>query len=343
MPMLDIFESDAFSTVSLTVAINRLKPQFNLLGDLDLFPENGVETTVVAIEDQGDVLNLLSTVPRGAPSIQNTTGKRKVYQISIPHNPLEDVVLPRDVQNLRRFGGEVDLETSENKVIAKLASMRRKHEVTKEWRRAKALEGIIYDADGSTVLLDGYTLLGKTRKEVDFKLGTTNTKVTAKINEAQDHIETNAEGEVVTGLLGLCSSTFFDKLISHSKVEAAHANWEGRSNMLGADLRAGFPYGGVLWRKYIGSATNVNAAGAATSRKFITEGDALLLPLGTTSTFLAVNAPGDMMEAVNTIGLPYYASSELRKHGKGVDLYTESNYMPYVTRPQLVVRCYSSD
>lgn len=343
MPMLDIFESDAFSTVSLTAAINRLKPQFGMIGDMGLFREQGVSTTTVAIEDQGDVLNLLSTVERGGPSIQNTTGKRKVYQVLIPHNPLEDVVLPSDVQDLRAFGQEMGLEMVEDKVLFKLASMRRKHEITKEWRRAKALEGTIVDADGSTVLLNLYTLLGKSRKEVDFKLGTTTTKVTNKITEAKRHIEDNSEGEIITDYVGLASPTFMDKLVSHSKVEAAHANWEGRSNLLGADLRAGFRFGGVLWREYSGAANNVDAAGSVTSRKFITDGDALIVPMGTMDTFLAVNGPGDMNEAVNTVGLPFYASSEPRKHGKGVELYTESNFMPYVTRPQLVVRCHSSD
>lgn len=342
MPILDVFNSDAFSAVQMTAAINRLKTSYGLLAELGIFAERGVSTTAVAVEEQGDVLNLLETRPRGGEPNLNTAGKRKVHYIDVPHNPLQDKILPHDVQNVRAFGEDSRLMTVEDKTMERLASMRRKHDITREYRRFKALEGTIVDADGDT-LLNLFTLMGKTREAVDFVLGTSGTNVNDKIEQVLDFIEDNAEGETISGFIGICGATFWQKFTAHSKVEEAFKNWNGVSNLLGTDKRRGFEFGGVRWIKHIGKATYVNEAGSTTVRQFVPVGDALVLPTGTAETFLGYNAPGDMVEAVNTVGLPYYASREMLKHGKGVELYTETNYMPIVTRPQLVVRCHSSD
>jgi hypothetical protein len=342
MAILDVFNSDAFSAISLSSAIQRLKVDYGLLQQMGIFAEQGVDTTSVALEEQSDVLNLLTSKPRGSEPTLNTTGKRKVHSMNVPHNPIVDRVLPSDVQNIRAFGSESSMEAVADKVAFKLESMRRKLAITREYRRWKALEGTIVDADGAT-LLNLFTLLGKTRKEVDFVLGTAGTNIVAKIEEVLDHIEENAEGEMVSGYVAFCGKTFWDKLTNHSKVSEAWKNWDGRSNMLGIDKRTGFFFGGVTWIKHIGNAPYVDSTGASTTRAFVPDGDALILPQGTTSTFVGVNAPADMAAAVNTIGQAYYASSELLPHGKGVEIYAEANYLPYVTRPQLVVRAHSSN
>lgn len=340
--MVDIFQTDAFSDVTLTLGINRLKRQYGTLQAMGIFREEGVPTTSVAIEEQGDVLNLLPTRPRGSEPVQNQTGKRKVHQVAIPHNPLQDTVVPADIQGVRAFASETQLDTASRKIVMKLASQRRKHEITREFRQWKALEGLIIDADGDT-LLDLYALLGKTRKAVDFVLGTASTNVNDKIEEILDHMDDEAEGETIDGAVAFCGATFWSKLINHDKVKRAFDNWNSRSNMLGEDLRRGFPFGGVTWVKHIGKATWVQADGTTATRLFVPAADALVIPRGTNDTFLAYNAPGDFMDTVNTDGLPFYARSEERKFGKGVDLYTESNHMPIVTRPQLVVRAHTSN
>lgn len=343
MPLLNVFDSDAFSALSLTAAINRLKPQYALLSSMGVtFSDQGVDTTHVAIENQGDVLNLLTTKPRGAEPTLNVTGKRDLVSAEIPHNPIIDRVIPKDVQNVRRFGSDNELEAVSDKLTMKLASMRRKLEITQEYRRWKALEGLIVDADGAT-LLNLYTLLGKTRKEIDMVLGTAGTNIIAKIEEGLDHMEENAEGEILGDPIGICGKTWWEKFRGHAKVEKAFENWQGRSDLLGTDLRKGFQFGGVTWFKHIGQVSYVNSAGVATMRKFVPDGDALLLPRGTQETFLGAYAPADMMEAVNTLGLPLYGSSKQLPHGKGAELYAETNYLPYVTRPQLVIRLHSSN
>lgn len=340
--IFDIFKGDGFGLVSMTQAINRLEPQYGLLQSRGLFREVGVATDTVVLEDRGDSLFLLPTVARGGEPTLGSSPKRKLYPVLIPHNPHEDSVLPSDVLGRRAFGTADQLETVMTRVAEKLGYMRRKHEITREFRQWKALEGKVLDADGSE-MLDIFDLLGKTRKVVDFVLGTAGTNIRAKIEEILDHQAEEAEGETLTGATAYCGATFWEKLTSHAKVEKAWEFWNGRSNMLGEDQRGGFPFGGITWMKHIGKATAKDAAGATTVRKFIPDGDAIIVPEGTNDTFLAYNAPGDFSDAIGELGLPFYARTEVRKYNKGMDVYTESNHMPIVTRPQLVVRAHSSN
>lgn len=342
MPVLDVFNSNAFGVVELTAAINRLEPQYRFLENLGLFAGEGIATTTMAIEEMSDSINLLETRPRGGPPTEGSTGKRKLHHIEVPHNPHKDKIIPSDLQNVRAFGSDARAMSPEDVITRKLATMRRKHEITMEYRRWKALEGLIVDADGDT-LLDTFTLLGKTRVAVDMALGTSTTKVLDKIESAKDSAEDNSEGDPPQGYIGVCGATFWGKFTQHAKVEAAFANWNGMSNLLGTDKRRGFDFGGVTWVKHIGKASYKQDDGTTVVRDFLPTGDALLIPMGTETTFIERYAPADMMEAVNTIGERFYASRNVLPHGKGVEVYTESNFLPVVTRPQMVIRFYSSN
>jgi hypothetical protein len=122
--MLNPFSNDAFNMVALTAAINRIPNNYGRLEQLNLMPAEGVRTRTILIEEMSGVLNLLPTMPVGAPSSLGTQGKRKVRSFVIPHIPHDDVVLPEEVQGLRAFGSENDLEALSNLIARKLQNMR---------------------------------------------------------------------------------------------------------------------------------------------------------------------------------------------------------------------------
>ena len=96
--MLNPFAHDAFEMAALTAAINKLPPLYGRIGQLNLMPAEGVRTRTILIEEMNGVLNLLPTMPVGAPATLGTQAKRKVRSFVIPHIPHEDVVLPEEVQ-----------------------------------------------------------------------------------------------------------------------------------------------------------------------------------------------------------------------------------------------------
>lgn len=337
--ILDVFNSDPFSAVEMTRAINVVPNTYGRLQELNLFPAEAIPTTTVAVAYENGVLNLLPTKPRGAPATQGIVGRRNARVFSIPHIPHEDLVTAKDVQDRMAYGGVNALDNVTDMVNRKLMTMRRKHAITLEHMRMGALKGVVLDADGSTIV-NFFTEFGVTEKVVDFDLGVTTVNVGEKIREVVRHIEDNLLGDVMTGVHCLCSPEFFDDLISHSSVVEAYQFYSSRQEPLREDTRRMFQHHGVVFEEYRGTATRMNEDGTTTVRRFIPSGEARFFPLGTTETFATYFAPPDVLGEVNTAPNTevYVATAIDPEFQRYVKLYTESNPLPVVKRPALLVK-----
>ena len=330
--MINPFDTDAFNMTSLTAFINLLPNTYGKLEAMNLFPQKSVRTRNIAVEEQNGVLNLLPTqMPGGASTFEGRT-KRKMRSFTIPHIPHDDVILPEEIQGIRAFGTENELEAMANVVTDHLQSMRNKHAITLEHLRMGALKGNILDADGSTLynLFDEFEITPKT---VNFALGTASTDVKKKCLEVLRHIEDNLRGEFMTGVHCLVSPEFFDALTSHSKVKEAYERWE-EGAALRNDMRSGFTFGGITFEEYRGQATDPDG----NTRRFIASGEGHCFPTGTAESFVTYFAPADFNETVNTLGLPLYAKQCPRKFDRGTELHTQSNPLPLCLRPGVLVK-----
>ena len=330
--MQNPFTNPAFSMASMTAAINLIPNRYGRMEELRLFPAKPVRTRQIVVEEQNGVLNLLPSLPPGSPGTVGVRGKRKVRSFVIPHIPHDDVVLPEEVQGLRAFGSETEMESIAGVMARHLETMRNKHAITLEHLRMGALKGVILDADGS-VIYDLYDEFDITAKTLNFELGNANTNVKKKCADVLRHLEDNLKGEFMTGIHVLCSPEFFDALTSHAKVEQAFTNWQ-QGVVLINDMRAGFTFGGITFEEYRGQATDANG----TSRRFIAAGEAHAFPLGTIDTFGTYFAPADFNETANTLGQTLYAKQEPRKFDRGTDLHTQSNPLPMCHRPGVLVK-----
>ena len=330
--MQNPFSNPAFSMANLTAAINLLPNRYGRLESLNLFPVKPVRFRQILIEEKNGVLNLLPTLPVGSPGTVGQRDKRKMRSFVVPHIPHDDVVLPEEVQGLRAFGSETELETVAGVMARHLETMRNKHAITLEHLRMGALKGIILDADGST-LYNLYDEFGIAPKAINFALATDSTNVRQKCVDTLAHIEQNLLGEFMTGVRCLCSQEFFEKLIAHPKVEKAYELFQ-QGAVLRDDERAGFTFGGIVFEEYRGQATDGNGA----TRRFIAAGEAHAFPVGTIDTFGTYVAPADFNETVNTLGQPLYAKQDARKFERGTDLHTQSNPLPMCHRPGVLVK-----
>lgn len=341
--MIDIFGNDAFSMQELSDSIRVIPNMFGRLDELKLFPYKGVATTSIMVEERDGVLNLLPTATRGAPGSANVRMKRKLRTFALLHIPNDSEIKADDIQNLRALDGSAQLAAAQDVVAEELETHRTKHDITREHLRAGALRGDIIDADG-TELLNLFTEFGIAQTEVDFVLGTVGTNVQTKCLAVRRAIELGLLGDVMTGVRGLCSPTFFDALVSHDSVERAWDRWQGQSNMLGSDPRKGFTFGGITFEEYIGQATYLNEDGTTTKRVFIPDGDVRFFPEGTRQSFRTYVGPADFMETVNTIGQPFYAKmAPDPQFNRWMGVHSQQNPLPLCLRPQLLVRGYSSN
>lgn len=331
---LNPFNNDAFSMAMLTESMLRLPyNMYTRVSDLGIFTDQGVATTSVLVEEMGGSLTLIPTTPRGAPAIVNNIGKRKVRSFAVPHVALDDVILPGEVQGVREFGTTNELRTLATLMNQKLQTMKNKFDQTLEWMRVGALKGVLYDADGSTVIYNFFNEFNITPFVVNFQFTNVNLDVVGTINNIKRHMEDFLHGESMTGVRALVSPTFFDALVSHPNVKQAFQYFM-TTQPLGYDYRTGFVFSGVTFEEYRGVASDLTG----TAHKFIPDGTAQFFPMGTNSTFRTYFAPADFNETVNTLGLKYYAKQKPRDFERGTDVHTQMNPLPICLRPELLVQ-----
>jgi hypothetical protein len=323
----DVFNNDAFSLSQLSRGMVDLPHVPGQIGAMGIFSDEPVATTSVSIEKIGTTLALVQTSARGGPGKPVGNDKRELRSFNLAHLQEDGAVTADEVQNLRAFGSESDVETVQNFVNRKLAKMKRNIDITMEWHRIGAIKGQVLDADATTVLQDLFTQFGVAKTSLDFVLDSDTTNVKGKCTTLQRTIEDKLGGLPFTGIHVQCSAEFFDALTQHPAVVKAFERWMN-GEFLRTQQRPAFWFGDVLWSEYRGS---VNG------QRFIEAGKAHAIPLGVPDLFITHYGPADYLETVNTLGLPYYAKQLLAPNGKRVDLEAQTNPLCLCTRPQAVV------
>ncbi|MEM1113274.1 MAG: major capsid protein [Pseudomonadota bacterium] len=321
------FDSDIFTSANLTNAINDVEHQPRRLGELGLFEEEGITTTSVVVERQGQKLALVGAKDRGAPGTPIGGDKRTGVTIRAVHLPTTATIMADEVQNVREFGSETGLQGPQQVVNTRLAKMARWLETTHEYQRIGAIKGQVIDSDGATVLIDYWNAFDMQQLSVDMALGTASTKVTGKCLQVLEEVEKGLGGLVFTGVRALCGRQFWHDLITHDHVEEAYKYQ--LSQRLRGDGREELDFGGIIWERYRGS---VN------STAFVDDDEAYAVPMGVDDMFVTNFAPADYMTAVNTIGLPLYASSKMLDHDKGIELEAQTNPIHFNKFPKGVVK-----
>lgn len=332
MPTLDVFNSDAFNMRSLTAAILKAPHKPGRLGELKVFDEKGIMTTTAQVEEVDGQLSLIATSKRGAPADTVSKGRRKLRSFTIPHLQRESTIIADEVQGIRAFGSENEVESVQGIVDQRLMTLRAMHEVTLEHLRIGAIKGTILDADGSTTIYNLFTEFGVSQQTQDFAFSTATTDVRNKCVAVLRAIESELGGATYTGARALCSSGWFDSLVSHDTVKDALKYQE--SQMLRADLRRGFVLGGITFEEYRGSVNGVD---------FIPANTAYVVPEGVMTEqgplFQTWFAPADFEETVNTLGLPLYAKQARDpEFQRWVKLHAQSNPLPICLRPRAVIK-----
>jgi hypothetical protein len=324
---LDIFNNDAFSLSQLTLAINDLPLLPTRLGELGYFTERGITTTSVSIERVGQIVKLVDSKPRGSPGTPVVGPKRKLVSINAVHLPESGAVMADEVQNVRAFGSETDVQTVQGVVNDKLGMMKLNIDLTLEWQRMGAIKGQVLDADGTTVLLDMFDTFGFSQQTHSMELDNTATLVRMLCTQLRRKVEAALGGIPYKRIRVMCSPGLFDALTNHPAVMKAYEIYlQGEVNR--ADNRT-FSFGDITWEEYVGSVNGV---------PLIETDCGYAIPEGVPAMFSTLFAPADYNETVNTKGLPYYAKQEKMRMDKGIELEAQSNPIQINARPNAVVK-----
>jgi hypothetical protein len=338
--VLDVFNSEAFSMRSMLQAVNTIPYVPSRLGDMGLFDMVPINTTVAMIEKFDNTLGLVAAQPRGAPAVQLSKDKRKAYPVAVPHFPIGGTIKPEEVQNIREFGTPAGLQSVESVRDRMLRKARAYLDATLEYGRVGAIKGVIYDSDGSTELLNLFTLFGVSETQVDFVLGTTTTSILSKCMDVQNAMDDALGATNRLGVRALVGKTFWERFISHTDVKDAYKFYqktERNKDPLTQDMRfAGFEYGGIIWEQYRGKVSGVDFIDPVKARFF-----PIVAPgLGIYQTAFA---PADYIESANDFGLPFYAKAEIMRLGKGLEWEVQTNPISLMTRPEALLEGHTSN
>lgn len=323
----DVLNNDAFGMVSLVESLEMLPHMPTRLGGMGLYEESGIRTTTATIERRQNTLMLLPTSARGTMPTSNTGRPRDIRSVPVPHIPDNDNVMAEDLQDLRAFGSESELDTVAAEISGRLAQIKANHETTWEFHRIGGIKGLILDADGSTTVLDIFDLFGLSQSTVTVDFATANdckTKTATAIRDIEDALG----AKTYTGVHAFVGSDWMDAMMVSADVKAAFDRWQDGQFLRDQQARRAFPYAGVMWEEYRGSlgATPLIAADMAH-----------LFPTGVRGLFKRYNAPGTFSETVNTVGRPLYVKQERMEFDVGVKIHSQSNPLHLCTNPSTLI------
>lgn len=327
--MLDVFKQDAFSVISLTDAINKIP--YVPTGLAPLFQTTSVTTLTIGIEQKQGVLTLVPPTPRGGPGTTIDKTKRSLLDIRIPHFERNDAVMADEVQGVRAWGSETELETVQAKIAGRLAEHSQDFEATAEYHRIGAVKGIVTYADSTELNL--FTTFGVSQEaEIDFDLDNANPTagvLRTKCDQAVRLIAENLGGTPHGVIRAECGNTFWDNLIAHPEVRATYLNQIAASELRRGTAYGEFEFGGIIWRNY---------RGAVNGTAFVHTDKCHIYPTGAPGLFRCYYAPADYVETVNTLGQRLYVKQYEMPNGKGIHLDVQMNALHICTRPKALLK-----
>ena len=331
MPGMDIFNEDAFSLVSLTAAINKPKYRPGQISQAEIFNEDGVTTTTVYVEMRDGQLALVEPTPRGGPGETTGSEKREGIPFRVPHYQRDDAVLADEVQNVRAFGSDSDLETVVDRVEKRGERHAQDLTMTLEHQRCGSIKGVIL-TKGGKVLSNLYTDFGvATPAAVSMELDVDATDVGEVFDGVRYGIE-DALDEPYNGLHVFAGRDFHTAMWRHKSLKETLL----ASGIPALQLRNAVPdvfeFGGATWERYRTGAAATSDLGSP----YIAANEARVVPIGVTDLFITRFAPADYEETVNTLGLPFYMKQWEMKNGKGREMEVQMNAISLCTRPEVL-------
>lgn len=312
MPIMDIFRGDAFSTMSLSGAFRRVPHRPMMLANMGLFDFVPVRTRSVAFEQTDGVLRLVQSSRIGAPPQERVREPRNIRDFRTSRLAMGDTIYAEELQGVRAFGSETETMQLAAEVLRRYDGpfgIQRDIEQTIEWMRLGAIQGIVLDADGSTVY-NWYTEWGSTQAaEIDFELDDSATNVRAKCHAVKRAMMIASRGswvEGVTQIHALVGDEFYDKLIDHPSVRTTFLNWQAAAELRNNVAFDSFSFGGIIWHNFRGTDDYLSTATAGPQQIGIPSTKAKFFPVGAPGVFQEIYGPAEFSPWVNTLGQRVY-------------------------------------
>ena len=309
--IMDIFNGDAFSSVTLTEKVNEKYPFVpTFLQDRGLAPAQGMVTLDAAFEESTGGIRLIASSPRGAPPSQQTRSRPMLRKLTASHFAREAQVYADELVALRGRGA-LTPQTAQRLLLQRTdgpIGLKVEWKLTLEHLLLGAIDGVVYDADNTTILYDFFAWMGVSRPaaiDINFSGMGAETAIL-------DTFGISLRRTMILALQGmglgammpviLCGDNFYDTAVASKEVKAAKkngamGNQEAAKAVAENTPYAAFQYAGCLWVNYRGTEDSVVSVPTNEARAF---------PEGVPGLFQTLYAPADTFDTVTGEGLPLY-------------------------------------
>ena len=297
MATMDVFNSNAFSLTSLSGQVDKLDYVPGLLGSLGIFEPEPVRTRTVFVDRRVGEVNLIQTSANGAPPEELVRDARSAIPLQATRLAKGATVYASEIASWRAFGTEDEQTIVMQEYNRRMERVRQDVEYTQEKHRLGAIQGILLDADGSTIYNYATEFGESIPAATDFNLEVDTTDVRGICASLIRSVARAAKGAWIEGrtqLHALAGDAFYDALIVHPQVRQTYLNWSAAAELRQGVAFQAFTYGGITFHNYRGSDDNSEIAINTDQAKFF--------PVGAPEVFKHVMAPAD--EFMPYVGAP---------------------------------------
>jgi hypothetical protein len=352
MAILDVFDSNAFTTVEMMKGIDRKEWQPSGLSSF--FTHKGIRGLDFSIETRGTQLKLIQTSNRGAPLDQTTRGLRNMRKFSTSRIGVGDRITASELDFVRQFDSADAVQSVAQELSDRMGGNGRHGlinnvDLTFEHMYLGALQGKFVDADGS-VLVDWASELGDTASPTggsytipteifDFS-ALNNGLLREKLTKLSRTIARASEGawNPRVKFVALCGDDFFDEMMKNTEIRETYRYVVGDSmqppvknsieNLFG-DAYGVVNYRGLTVINYKGTDDNSTVS--------IADDEAHLFPINIPDNFVHVSSHGESFKDLGKVGSKYYPLiTRDRDHDRWVDLELLSYPAMLVRYPRLL-------
>lgn len=333
MATMNIFKNDAFSVASLSGMVEKLPYVPSLLGSLGIFEDMPVRSRTIFVDRLQGGLELIPSSADGAPPAILSGEERDLVPLRTARLAKRFTLYAHELEGIRAFGTESELQAVQAEYARRAQRLKDDMEATHEFHRLGALQGILLDADGVTVLRNFWTDFGVTQPTaVDVPLSQDAPGLRARFSAVVREMVRGSGGAVRPGaaIHALAGDEFYDELVTHPEVERLYLNHQAALELRGnTGPFDSFTFGGITWHNYRGTDDNSTIA--------IPTDEARLFPVGVPGVFKKAMAP---LETLGFVGTPGQNTYMMNIPDRERDMWTMGEIYSYplyfCQRPELL-------
>lgn len=332
--MSDLFTNTPQRRIEVTNQVNEIIPVPTLLGGIPgLFTTRAVSTRVIAIQRIGRTNRLIPVSPIGAPPVELEVEGGDVRPFFLRRIAKGSTVYAEELQGVTDFFDFQNLRTLETEVARRAARIRDDIALTNEYQRFGAVQGIVVDADGTTVLDNWFTNWGVAAPVAfNFHLDVD----TTNIRQIADDVVTTIRQSTVDGWVpgrtrvhALTGNDFFTQMISHPAYERAYLNTPNAGQVIQAMPEVVDAFG-IIWHRWVDG-------GNLPDEFSIPSDEVRFYPVGANEAFQKLLGPAEFDPFINQPGREVYGMN-IPDRDRGAWLRTEQYQYPLFMclRPEML-------